>query len=138
MRTQLPSVFASMMAGTPRTERGPAMRAGRYVGIGWVAPVLIMGGGFSAFRAYSYASCVGFIDVPTLIPRPGTWCLRQNLGTSITSGAAIWVNADYVTIDCNGFALDNLEAGSRTGATGVLSYRYSGITVRNCAIRGFA
>src|SRR5262249_43536600 len=97
-----------------------------------------MGAGSSAFAANSYESCVGFIDVPNFIPRPGTWCLRQNLVTSITSGAAIWVNADYVTIDCNGFALDNLEAGSRTGATGVLSYGYSGITVRNCAIQGFA
>ena len=60
------------------------MRAGRYVGIGWVALVVIMGAGSSAFAANSYESCVGFIDVPNFIPRPGTWCLRQNLVTGIT------------------------------------------------------
>ena len=92
----------------------------------------------SARAASSYDNCVGYIDAPNFIPKPGTWCLRQNLVTSITSGAAIEINADHVTIDCNGFVLDNSPGGPRTGATGVASYGYSGITVRNCAIQGFA
>ena len=57
--------------------------------------------------------------------------------TRINSGAAIWINADQVTIDCNGFALDDLAAGSQTGAAGVTSYGYSEIKVRNCTILGF-
>src|SRR5207248_8127727 len=88
--------------------------------------------------AGSYDNCVGYIVAPNFIPKPGTWCLRQNLVPSITSGAAIEINADHVTIDCNGFVLDNSPGGPRTGATGVASYGYSGITVRNCAIQGFA
>jgi hypothetical protein len=114
------------------------MHAGRYVAIAGLVVAAVCGTPCGAFAANSYDSCIGFIDAPNFIPKPGTWCLRQNLVTSITSGAAIWINADNVTIDCNGFALDNSVAGPGTGAAGVLSYGYSEVTVRNCTIQGFA
>jgi len=125
------------MAGMSRTDTS-VKRAHRYLAI----PALALAG-FAcatspASAAGSYDNCVGYIDAPNFIPKPGTWCLRQNLVTSITSGAASEINADHVTIDCNGFVLDNSPGGPRTGATGVASYGYSGITVRNCAIQGFA
>jgi len=114
------------------------MRGLRFWAIAGLALAALAGGASSARAASSYDNCVGYIDAPSFIPKPGTWCLRQNLVTSITSGAAIEINADHVTIDCNGFVLDNSPGGPRTGATGVASYGYSGITVRNCAIQGFA
>ena len=43
-----------------------------------------------AAAAESYDSCLGFIDaLPATITTQGTWCLRQNLDTSATSGNVI-------------------------------------------------
>jgi len=126
-----------MTAGMSRTDAN-VKRAHRYLAIVALALAALAAAASSARAAGSYDNCVGYIDAPNFIPKPGTWCLRQNLVTSITSGAAIEINADHVTIDCNGFVLDNSPGGPRTGATGVASYGYSGITVRNCAIQGFA
>ena len=65
-----------------------------------------------ACAASSYDSCVGFIDVvPAVISTPGNWCLRQHLRTNLTSTNAIEVQSNNVTIDCNGFMLDNQAAG---------------------------
>jgi len=114
------------------------MRAPWYWAIAGLAVAALASAAPAASAANGYDNCDGFIDAPNFIPKPGTWCLRQNLATNITSGAAIWVNADHVTIDCNGFTLDNSPAGAVTGAAGVLSYGYTGITVRKCTIRGFA
>ncbi|TMK14925.1 MAG: hypothetical protein E6G72_00930, partial [Alphaproteobacteria bacterium] len=125
------------MAGMSRTDTS-VKRAHLYLAVPALALAALAAAASSARAASSYDNCVGYIDAPNFIPKPGTWCLRQNLVTSITSGAAIEINADHVTIDCNGFVLDNSPGGPRTGATGVASYGYSGITVRNCAIQGFA
>jgi len=85
----------------------------------------------------SYDNCSGFIDsVPTTITTQGVWCLRADLSTAITSGNAITVNANNVTIDCNEFKLGGLGGGAASTAWGVLSTRLN-TTVRNCNIRGF-
>lgn len=131
-------LIALMTAETSHTEAEPLLRVCRHLVITGLALAAIVTAAPCAFAANSYDNCTGFVDTPDFIPKPGTWCLRQNLVTGITSGAAIWINADHVTIDCNGFALDNSVAGPGTGAAGVLSYGHSEITVRNCTIQGFA
>lgn len=128
---------ALMTAETSHTEAEPLLRVCRHLVIAGLVVAMVCGTAFRAFAADSYDSCTGFVDAPNFIPKPGTWCLRQNLVTNITSGAAIWIKADHVTIDCNGFTLDNSVAGPGTGAAGVLSYGYSEIAVPNCAIQGF-
>ena len=91
-----------------------------------------------ACAASSYDSCVGFIDVvPAVISTPGNWCLRQHLRTNLTSTNAIEVQSNNVTIDCNGFMLDNQAAGPGTYSAGVSARGVSNITVRNCTIEGF-
>ena len=93
-----------------------------------------------------YASCSGFIDsVPHSITSAGTWCLRHDLATAATSGAAISIQADNVVLDCNGFKIGGLGAGPGTNATGILGGGSIGsggsqynVTVRNCTVRGFA
>ena len=91
-----------------------------------------------AEAAESHDSCTGFIDsLPATIATQGTWCLRNNLSTSIASGTAIRIGANNVTIDCNGFKIGGLAAGPGTETIGIhVSYRLNA-TVRNCAIRGF-
>ena len=70
--------------------------------------------------AESYDNCTGFIDsLPATISTQGTWCLRKHLYTSVTSGAAISVLTDNVTVDCNHFRLSGLGAGIGTNAVGI-------------------
>jgi hypothetical protein len=91
-----------------------------------------------AHAAQSYDNCTGFIDtLPATISTQGTWCLRKDLSTSMTSGAAITVATNNVTIDCNDFKLGGLAAGTGTGANGIHAAGRLNLTVRHCNIRGF-
>src|SRR5436190_948842 len=87
-----------------------------------------------AAAAESYDSCLGFIDaLPATITTQGTWCLRQNLDTSATSGNAIEIQTNNVTIDCNGFRM----RGSGGGAVGIFAAGRLNLAIRHCTIRGF-
>jgi len=88
--------------------------------------------------AESYDNCTGFIDaLPATISTQGTWCLRKDLSTSITSGNAITVATNNVTIDCNDFKLGGLAAGLGTSALGIRADNRVNITIRQCVLRGF-
>ena len=92
----------------------------------------------AAQAAESYDNCTGFItSLPAVINTQGTWCLNKDLATAITSGDAIFIQTNNVTLDCNNFKLGGLAAGVGTGATGIHAYNLSNITVRHCNVRGF-
>ncbi|HEY0660994.1 MAG TPA: right-handed parallel beta-helix repeat-containing protein [Lysobacter sp.] len=92
----------------------------------------------AAHAAESYDNCTGFIDtLPATISTQGTWCLRHDLSTAITSGNAIVIATNNVTIDCNHHKLGGLAAGTGTGAYGIFAEDRHNATVRRCAIRGF-
>jgi hypothetical protein len=91
-----------------------------------------------AWAAESYDSCTDYIDtLPATISKPGNWCLRKNLQTNITSGAAISVQANSVTIDCNTFRIGGFTGGRGTMAVGIRSTETYNMRVRNCSVRGF-
>jgi hypothetical protein len=100
---------------------------------------LLLGTPRLAQAAESYGNCAGFITtLPTTINAPGTWCFNQNLSSSATTGTAIVISSDNVTLDCNDFKLDGLAAGANTAASGIgVSNSFNNITVRHCNIRGF-
>lgn len=102
-------------------------------------PVLLAGLLCSpAWAAESYQGCTGFINaIPTTISTPGTWCLRTNFSTLMTSGAAITVNASNVVIDGNGFYINGLEAGAGSTARGIHALNRVNVTVRDVRVRGF-
>src|SRR5690606_12142559 len=101
------------------------------LGLLWLAPA-------PATAADSFDSCTGYIDsLPATISSQGVWCLRGHLSTGISSGDAISINTNNVTIDCNDFKLGGLSAGITTKAYGIHAYDRQNITVRNCSIRGF-
>ena len=92
-----------------------------------------------AFAAESYDNCTGFIDtLPANITTQGTWCLRKDLSTAMTSGAAITINTNNVTIDCNDFKIGGLAAGAGTEAIGIIAESRLNVTVRRCTVRGFS
>lgn len=108
-----------------------------------LAALLLLAGVAGAFipgtaRAETYHTCAGFIDsVPATITTQGVWCLRKDLSTSITSGNAITIATNNVTVDCNDFKVGGLAAGDGSGAIGIYAYDRQNLTVRNCNVRGF-
>jgi hypothetical protein len=96
----------------------------------WIVP--------PAQAAQSYDNCNGFIDsLPATISMQGVWCLRHDLATNITSGNAIEIAANNVTIDCNDFKLGGLAAGDLSQAYGIYAGDRQNSTVRHCNVRGF-
>ena len=92
----------------------------------------------SVFAAEAFDNCTGFIDtVPTTVSSQGTWCLRQDLSTNMTSGSAVTVAASNVTIDCNGYKIGGLAGGPATQAIGIQALNRANTVIRNCNIRGF-
>ena len=92
----------------------------------------------SALAGQSYDNCTGFIDsLPATISTQGVWCLDKNLGTAITSGNAITIATNNVTIDCNDFKIGGLAAGDASQANGIHASDRQNATVRHCNVRGF-
>src|SRR5690606_20448934 len=57
--------------------------------------------------------------------------------TAITSGNAIHIAANNVTIDCNDFKIGGLAAGNASNANGIYAPAKQSATVRHCNVRGF-
>ena len=88
-------------------------------------------------RAETFHTCAGFVDsLPATITTQGVWCLRGDLSTSMSSGTAVTIAANNVTLDCNGYRIGGLAAGV-SAAIGVSAVDRVNVTVRNCNIRGF-
>ena len=86
----------------------------------------------------SYDNCTGTIaSLPATITTQGVWCMKSDLSTPITSGNAITVATNNVTIDCNQFKLGGLGAGPSSFTIGIFVDTRLNAVVRNCNIRGF-
>lgn len=91
-----------------------------------------------AHAAEGQDSCTGVVtSLPATISSPGNWCLTHHVYSAITSGAAITVEANDVTLDCNDFKVGGLPGNINTNTVGVLATNRTGTTVRNCVVRGF-
>jgi parallel beta-helix repeat protein len=102
------------------------------------AGILSLAGGTAA-RADETTWCNFFITtLPYTITTQGHYCFDRNLSTAITTGNAITVNSDFVTLDLNNFKLGGGSAGPGTQAVGVYANNHSNLTIRNGNIRGFA
>lgn len=92
----------------------------------------------AATAAESFDGCKYEItSLPAILVSQGVWCLKGDLATSISSGNAITIASNNITLDCNGFKLGGLGAGLGTSTRGVAFVNRSGVVVRNCNIRGF-
>jgi hypothetical protein len=102
------------------------------------AVLLVLAAAAPARAAESYNACQFEITaLPAVLTSPGVWCLKKDLGTSIATGAAITINTNNVTVDCNGFRVSGLGAGPATSTVGVYASGRLNPVVRNCHLRGF-
>jgi hypothetical protein len=85
---------------------------------------------------------------PYKIIQPGSYKLSGNLSVITAGTDAIDINADNVVLDMNGFSITSVDTTCTTGSTtptctgmitasGIASYRYNNITVRNGSVAGF-
>ncbi|MDE2236189.1 MAG: hypothetical protein KGK44_11685 [Gammaproteobacteria bacterium] len=81
-------------------------------------------------------NCTPITSLPATISAQGIYCLTGNLGTNITSGNAITISANNVTIDLNSWKLDGGSAGINTSTFGIFSYG-NNVTIKNGIVRGF-
>jgi parallel beta-helix repeat protein len=81
--------------------------------------------------------CTVISTLPATISTPGIYCLKSDLMTGITSGNAITINSNYVTVDLNGWRLGGGAAGMGTQATGIYANDRRGVTIKNGSIKGF-
>ena len=81
--------------------------------------------------------CTPITTLPTVITVQGNYCLTGHLATSMTSGNAIEIQTNNVTIDLNGWKLGGLAGGTGTLVYGIYAYQRKNITIRNGTIRGF-
>ncbi len=81
-------------------------------------------------------SCTEITALPFTITAQGIYCLKQNLNVNLASGNAITVNAGNVTIDFNGWRVNN-QAALANFAKGVFAQDRKNVTLRNGFVRGF-
>lgn len=83
-------------------------------------------------------NCTPITNLPYIITVQGVYCLTGNLTTAMSSGIAIEIQANSVTIDLNGYKLGGQAAGMATTASGIAAAGRQNITIKNGTIRGFA
>src|SRR5690554_5554987 len=111
------------------------MKTGIYrkslIGVGLLAIA-----GWTQSASAETTECTVIDSIPAVISSQGVYCLKKHVSGALASGAAISVNTNNVTIDCNEFKIGNLAAGPATQATGISASGRNNVTVRNCGIRG--
>ena len=80
--------------------------------------------------------CTPVTSLPATIDTQGIYCLTANLATSQTSGYAIHITANNVTLDLNGWKVGGQAAGTGTNTYGINSAA-NNVTIRNGIVRGF-
>jgi hypothetical protein len=80
-------------------------------------------------------TCTEVNAIPFTITAPGSYCLTKDLATSQPGGGGILINASDVTLDCNDHLVRNSNNANED--VGIASGGRSGVTIRNCRIKGF-
>jgi hypothetical protein len=76
--------------------------------------------------------------LPYVIRTPGVYVLEKSLSYDSPGFAAIKVNVGNVTIDLQGFSINNPGFGPTSGAIGIFGVNIPNVTVQNGSIIGFA
>jgi hypothetical protein len=99
---------------------------------------LIAGGACLVLPKRAFATSTVISSFPYTITTPGTYILTQNHTVNLADFFAIAVEADDVTIDLQGYTLQNSN-GVDTSAVGIAAYTtiIKNLTVMNGAVKNF-
>ena len=112
------------------------MKNSRYYNV-YLSTVLLLSSIWPLANRAETIDCTAITSLPYVISNSGIYCLTDNLSTGITSGSAIDIQANNVTIDLNGWRLGGLPAGNGTQTIGINSLQRKNITIKNGTVRGF-
>lgn len=90
----------------------------------------------SSAAAQGAPSCTVLETLPATISSGGNYCLAANAEVNMTSGAAITINANDVTLDCRDFTISNAAASDAGTSAGVRAVNRHNVHIRNCRIMG--
>jgi hypothetical protein len=81
--------------------------------------------------------CTVITSLPANLSSAGVYCINQDLTLAGSTGSAVFVDADSVTLDLNGHALrSNAAANSATTGVVVVDHKY--FTITDGTVAGFA
>lgn len=92
---------------------------------------------WGAAEASAQTCAASITAVPCTITTSGSYRLSANLSTTLATGAAITVNADFVLLDLAGFKLEDTATATTITTNGITSANHKGLTIQNGTIRGF-
>jgi parallel beta-helix repeat protein len=72
------------------------------------------------------------ITCPATLSSPGTYNLTQNISSA---GSCIIINASDVSLDCQGYMINGIDASSSYGIDN--SGGYDNVTIKNCIVKDF-
>jgi parallel beta-helix repeat protein len=103
----------------------------------YVASVVVVAASHFVAAHAETVNCVTIANLPFVITAQGVYCLTGDLVTGMSTGNAIEIQTNNVTIDLNGHKLGGQAAGPGTQTNGIYALDHSNITVKNGTIRGF-
>jgi hypothetical protein len=89
----------------------------------YLMTLLLLIGFFAHTVRAETLNCTSITSLPATINTQGVFCLTGNLGTNISSGNAIYITANNVTLDLNGWKVGGQAAGTGTDAYGIYIQR---------------
>ena len=81
-------------------------------------------------------ACTQINSLPATLNSPGKYCLAASHTVNMTSGNAITIASNDVTLDCDGNTIKNTATSNNGSSTGVYVSSRNGITIKNCRIVG--
>ncbi|MEM7249994.1 MAG: right-handed parallel beta-helix repeat-containing protein [Pseudomonadota bacterium] len=92
---------------------------------------------FLAQNSRAAGNCIEINAIPTVIAQPGHYCLAGDFDYPATSGNAITIDADHVTLDFDSHRVNGFGGGMGTTAIGVFAAGRRNITITNGTLTGF-
>jgi hypothetical protein len=86
--------------------------------------------------AEAAAPCAEVTVLPATITVPGNYCLVGNHTVDMTSGAAIEIAANNVSLDCLGQTITNTTTNAANNSWGIYLANRKNATIRNCRVTG--
>ena len=81
-------------------------------------------------------NCTSITTVPATISAPGKYCLAKDATVNLASGFGININANDVTLDCDGRQLINTSSVNTGTSVGIqANYRHN-VVIKNCRVIG--